>query len=447
MHARSDPHASMVDPPSPNKNPEGDGDAALYIESPIWLALATGCRSHRDLRTPVIDMTKIRGPNSRGKERADHTDNLEAVMTSIDSKTDILRITGDMPSNDEWEALSKRFDNIRFLKLAAGWDEAWVDDKFPLNWPLELLLVTDAGAELITTPAIMEGRIKHLVLLFTAGLRFEGPTTKELMKNADVLGVIPRKKAPDAEQPQAGGEPSEAAAPESEEKPDGIKVYSVPHEWHKWVYDKYANKPITFNPDPFPRTPPSAMKHLSILGNDALQMLTGMALAKLHLLTPLDSLTLYSTSKNDMVHFPPGFFLFVLPNLPNLKTLKLTLGSPMYAALLEAAGSLPFLHVVLPPNIETLQFRGPVSMVPQLDEFAADLGNEKFLPRLRRISLVLDLPDEGSECAKEPSLEELRAAHGACGKLLDVAAKRGVEVEEFREPWVEKHEGLFREVD
>jgi hypothetical protein len=450
MHHRSDPHGSTVNPPPPNNRFEGAGDAALYFESPLWLALASGCESHRDLRTPVIDMTKIRGPGSRVKERENYTDDLPSVMAAIDSKTEILHITEDVPSNDQWEALGKHFDNVRFLKVAAGWDESWIDDKFPLNWPLELLVITDAVGERITTPAIMEGRVKHLVLLFTSGLRFEGPTTKELMKDAEVLHVIPRKpKAPDTEQSQAEGELSEAAA-EPEGKPEGIKVYSVPHEWHKWVYDNYAHKTeILLSLEPPQDTPPSAMKHLSILGNDALEMLTGIGLAKYYLLTSLDSLSLYSTSKNDLMHIPPNFFLAFFPGLTNLKTLKLTLGSSMYAALLEAAGTStqPFLHAYLPPNIETLHFRGPVSMVPHLDEFVGAFGSEDFLPRLKRISFVLDFPDEGLDSPKEPSLDGLRAAHAACRKVLDAAAKRGVVVEGFREPWVEWHQKLFREVD
>jgi hypothetical protein len=112
------------------KRPEYAGDAALYFESPLWLALASGCNSHRNQRTPVIDMTKIRGFGSRGMERQNPTDDLPSVMAAIDSTTEILHITGDVPTNDQWEALGKHFDNVRFLKVAAGWDETWVDDKF-----------------------------------------------------------------------------------------------------------------------------------------------------------------------------------------------------------------------------------------------------------------------------------------------------------------------------
>jgi hypothetical protein len=411
MLIRSDPHNSTA---KTYKRPEGAGDAALYYESPMWLALASGCESHRDQRTPVIDMTRIHGPGSRGMERENPTDDLPSIMATIDSTTEILHITGDVPSNDQWEALGKHFDNVRFLKVAAGWDESWIDDKFPLNWPLELLVVADACGERITTPAIMQGRIKHLVLLLTAGLRFDGPVTKDLMKDAE-------------QHPQA----------------NGIKVQSVPAEWDKWFHRMGG---ISLSPQVPQGSPPSAMKHLSIIGNDALEVLAGIGMAKFYLLASLDSLTLYSASENDMLHLPANSCLAVLPRLTNLTTLKLTLGSPMYACLVGEGGNQHFLPTFFPPNIQTLHFRGPVSMVPRLDQFAAAFAYERFLPQLKRISLVLDLQDESSE-SPSPSPEVLTAAHAACRKVLDAAAKRGVVVDEFRDPWAEAHPRLFWQVD
>jgi hypothetical protein len=189
------------------------------------------------------------------------------------------------------------------------------------------------------------------------------------------------------------------------------------------------------------------MKHLSILGNDALEVLTGIAATKFYLLASLDSLILYSASKNDLLHIPPSVFLTLFPHLANLTTLKLTLGSSMYARLIGKVGNDRFLPALFPPNIQTLHFRGPGSMVRDLDKFAAAFASEGFLPQLKRISLILDLADDDSDGPFELSLEELTAAHAACRKVLDAAAKRGVVVDKFREPWIEAHQRLFWGVD
>ncbi|KAH6840580.1 hypothetical protein B0I37DRAFT_384618 [Chaetomium sp. MPI-CAGE-AT-0009] len=368
-------------------------------------------------------------------------------MAEIDREIEALHITGDVPTNEQWEALGQHFTKVRFLKVATGWDEGWIDAKFPLNWPLELLIIADAISERITTPAIMEGRINHLVLLFACGLRFEGPLVKDLMKDAKPFDIIPRNKKPDAETQAEGEMPEDvdAAAPSAKDLPDGIEVYSVPHAWGNWMGNKYEGKEISLSSD-HGNGPPSAMKALDILGNDAFQMLTYMALAKFHLLTSLESLTLYSTSDNDLSVVPTMFPSF-LPGLELLKEFKITLGSALYATVLETTGGEAFLHTLIPPNIETLRLRGPISATAHLDELAAAFAEADFLPNLKRISIVLDLPDASSEHPREASLEQLRAAHEACKKVLDAATARGVAVEAFEEPWIENYPVLFREVD
>ncbi|KAG7289927.1 hypothetical protein NEMBOFW57_006304 [Staphylotrichum longicolle] len=385
---------------------------------------------------------------------SEESDALQTVMAKVDPKTDVLHLKGAVPTNDQWEALAQHFTNVRFLKVATGWDEDWIDDKFPLNWPLELLIIADASGERVRTPAILQGRIKHLVLFYNSGLRFEGPTIDELMKDAEQLQFLPRQqKTPDAaesESPAAAEDTEPATEPPNpdEAEPDGIRVYSVPHEWHKWICNKYATQDLELSLEPKDGEPPSAMRSLQILGNDALQMFSYMALANFHLLYSLSSLAIDSPDGNDLSHIPPNIPLIALQELQHLKNLKLTLGSPVYATLLELFNNEPFLHAVLPPNIETLQLRGPVSMAPHLDEFAAGFEHAEFLPNLKRITLVLDKPDQGSDSPSEASLEQLRAACKACKKVLDAArSARGVVVEAWREPWVEEHSGLFHAVD
>jgi hypothetical protein len=446
MRVNGNPHKTTIDPPPPPRADDA-GDVALRYELPLWLTIATGNPDHRKVRTPVINMTMIEGPGSGGQERENATHSLQAVMADIDRGTDVLHITGDVPTNDQWEALGQYFTKVRFLKVATGWDEDWIDAKFPLNWPLELLIIADAISERITTPAILEGRINHLVFLFACGLRFEGPSVKDLLKDAEPFDILPRPKKPEAESQAEGATPKEADAADQSVKepelPDGIKVYSVPNEWSKWMFNKYEGKEIVFpigNGD----DPPSAMKTLDILGNDALQMLTYIALAKFHLLACLENLTIYS-SHTDLSIVPTIFVQFVA-GLLQLKHFKITLNSATYATVLEGAGE-PFLHAILPPSLETLRLRGPISAASQLDEFVVAFADPEFLPNLKHISLVLDMPDKSSEHPNEASLEQLRAAHEACKKVLDVAAARGAVVETFEEPWVEIHPQLFREVD
>ncbi len=417
---------------------QSPSDAAMAFESPAWLAIASGRESYRHVQSPVIDMTKI-APNE-GEPGAD----LQGILATVDPAAEILHITGAVPDNDQWEALGQYFTNLRFLRVDSGWNEDWIDDKFPLNWPLELLLISDAGGELVTTPVITQGRVKQLVFLFTCELRFEGPTTKDLMKDAEQLHFIPHKeKAPDAESDHQG----EATPEAGESKPSGAKIFFVPHEVNKWVYHEYMDGDFVLNPDLNADEPASAMTSLQILGNDALQMLTFMSLGKFHVVASLEDLTLDSRGGNDLIHFPPSLFLAILSSLARLKHLKLTLGSDEYAALLDGAEGKPFLQAALPAHLETLHFRGPVSMLPHLDAFAAAFASDDFLPSLRRISFVLDQPDEGSDSPKEPSLEQLRAAHAGCTRVLATAAARGVVVDDFCEPWVEEHSGLFSPVD
>ena len=446
IEVKGNPHKSTIGPRPPPRADDA-GDVALRYESPIWLAITKGNPNHREILSPVIDMTKIEGPGSEGQERENATHSLQAVMAEIDRDTDVLHITGDVPTNDQWEALEQHFTKVRFLKVATGWDEEWIDAKFPLNWPLELLIIADATSERITTPAILEGRINHLVFLFACGLRFEGPSVKDLIKDAKPLDILPRPNKSDAESQAEGVTPKEAdAAAQSvkePEVPDGIKLYSVDHEWSKWIHNKYEGKEIVF-PIDHGEDPPSAMKTLDILGNDALQMLTYIALAKFHLLASLKNLTIYS-SDNDL-SIVPALFVQFFAGLVQLKHFKITLTGAAYTRVLEETGE-PFLHAILPPTLETLHLRGPVSAAPHLDELVAAFADPKFLPNLKRISVLLDMPDTESEYPNEASLEQLRAAHEACKKVLDVAVGRGAVAEAFKEPWVERYPGLFREVD
>jgi hypothetical protein len=169
-----------------------------------------------------------------------------------------------------------------------------------------------------------------------------------------------------------------------------------------------------------------------------------MAIARFHLLTGLESLTIHSSQRNDLHSTPADYFLGFLQVMEKLKELKSTLGSDIISKLVKATNDPNDLHLCLPPNLETLHFRGPVSMAPHLDQFIAALADPKFLPSLQRISFVLDLP--AADTKEVLSLEQLMTAKAACQRLLSAAAKRSVVVDEFHDPWAGSHH-VFSEVD
>ncbi|KAL2193091.1 hypothetical protein P885DRAFT_72433 [Corynascus similis CBS 632.67] len=386
--------------------------------------------------------------------------NLGAVLAKIDRETEILHIKGDVPTNDQWEVLGQHFTGVRFLFVATGWDENWIDEKFPLNWPLELLMIADAISERISTPVILEGRVKHLVLYFTHGLRFEGPSFEELMKNAKPVDFLP----------------ADEGEIESNQNHDGITIFSFPHEWAKWFQATYANKTVQFSPNlppPENHTPPIHLRTLSVLGNDALQQLTYLAMAHFPLLAAVESLTVCSATGNDLDVVPGSLVLEYLPLLPRLRNLTVTFGAATYDELLKATtrNGKPSSHLraAIPQGVEILRLRGPASVAAGggLDEFAAALkaeekndggsrgkreedGSKKerklFLPRLKHLALLMDLPDSDEPDDKAP-LAQLHAAHAACQRVLDAATSRGVAIERFEEPWVEDSAILFRPVD
>ncbi|KAK4247899.1 hypothetical protein C7999DRAFT_14124 [Corynascus novoguineensis] len=414
-------------------------------------------------------MTEIDNDVSVREGKGNVVPNLGAVLAKIDRETGILHIKGDVPTNDQWELLGQHFTGVRFLFVATGWDENWIDDKFPLNWPLELLMIADAISERISTPVILEGRVKHLVLYFTYGLRFEGPSFEELMKNAKPVNFLP---ADEGESPsggqarsepeaatgasvQAKDEPTNSPSAESNQNADGITILSFPHEWAKWFQATYANKTVRFSPNlppPENHTPPIRLRTLSILGNDALQQLTYLALAHFPLLAAVESLTICSATGNDLDVVPGSLVLEYLPLLPRLRNLTVTFDDATYAELLKATtrNGKPSSHLraAIPQGVETLRLRGPASMAAgeKREKDGSKKKGKLFLPRLKRLALLMDLPDSDERDDKAP-LAQLHAAHAACQRVLDAAAKRGVAVERFEEPWVEDSAILFRPVD
>ncbi len=91
-------------------------------------------------------------------------------------------IAGACPRSEQWDTIASHFTNVTKLYLDSGFEEDWHDSRFPENWELDMLVVGSAGSEVVQTPIITEGRVRHLALALTTGLRFEGPTTEELVE-------------------------------------------------------------------------------------------------------------------------------------------------------------------------------------------------------------------------------------------------------------------------
>lgn len=78
--------------------------------------------------------------------------------------------------------MSEHFNGVQNLEMNTDFNEELNDGKIPVHWPVERLLISSACAEGFCSPFVLEGRVKHLILLLTSGLRFEGPTTANLCR-------------------------------------------------------------------------------------------------------------------------------------------------------------------------------------------------------------------------------------------------------------------------
>lgn len=349
-----------------------------------------GCsRTHATPTDPAADLERLR-------ERL-----------AADAETEVLELVGETPTEAAWGVLGSRVRGVRWLLVEAGFEEDWVDAGFPLGWPLELLVVSSAGGDLVGTPAVLEGRVPHLVLVRTCNLRFEGPGN-EVLDRSEELGC----------------EEEESFNKVREDGKSGIKCIFRPGRAAKWLCNKYLGEREW--PTPAPEDcPPSRLKTLEILENDAIDTFQRLAMGHSHLAMGLERLYLRSTTENDFVLTPESIFPQLFPAMHNLKHLQLILDYPF-----DDGTILPTLHRSLPPNLEALEFRGPVSLAAdaRFDDWIAAFGDPEFLPALKRLSFALDL-------GKEPSEGDAASASRVVEKLLAGAAARGVVVDEFRDPW------------
>lgn len=391
--------------------------------------------AHTSPNLPLYSI-KVKGPHET--TNSDHRTQLQAQLASIPKDAKSLRIENDTPSDIEWDLLEAHFSDIQDLELHSGFNEEFNDRKLPLNWPLQRLLLADACAEVIQSPWVRKGRIGHLALLLTSGLRFEGPTSDELHRG--YREAIARGEA----------KPEYITVEEDTPEEKQIELIFLPRLVQEHMNQKYSNpEEAQLDPDNLPPPEGSNLHTLEIVENDALDTLSRMALALPHLLDSLRSLTVRSTRGPDFSFTNEEIFRQTLIRLTNLKTLHLSVGE-----VFEDNDYLPTLHRYFPPNLATLIFRGPASLCrsEHWEDWLKSFESKEFLPELQNLGFVLDLhyeprKDEDLNQSRESQApeEELREAREACEKLYQIARERGLTIQRVHDEWAERT--WLRQVD
>lgn len=259
-------------------------------------------------------------------QKAVELDMLEPVEPQLkDAPRDAERLSleKEIPSDAHWDLLSNHFTSVKHLSMDSGWNEELNDEKIPLHWPLEKLTVSSSCGEVCKSPWILDGRVPHLVLNYTAGLRFEGPTTTELIRAND---------------------DARAAAETPASNPSGVVTLTwVPDLVNDWMAEKYAsenNPPV--DAAAAVAAPQPRLHTLEIIHNDARDTLFRYALARPCALTALTTLSLVARSQHDLHRAPPRVLEDLFPQLVGLHTLVLVLGDH-YRDRGAAAGVFPLL--------------------------------------------------------------------------------------------------------
>lgn len=364
----------------------------------------------------------------------DHKTHLLAQLDNIPRSARALCVTEDTPSNTEWGLLGEHFTDIQDLELEAGFNEDLNDTKLPTEWPLERLLISGSCAEAFTTPFVLEGRVKHLILHLTHGLLFEGPTSDELYRMH--YDAIKRGE----KEPEYIGKIQVTYFP-------NLVVENMQRR-RQWVE---ASRPAGMEDQLLlPKDVSTQMVKLEILENDALDAFTRMTMGLPHVVENLATVNLRSTNNCDFQYRMEPIFVQILPQLTKMNTFILTVGEVFE----DGSDTLYKLYQYLPPNITTLRFRGPtlIAMSTEWDRWVESFASSEFLPKLERLSFVLDLyyPEEKSDWGKRrlaPAPDDvLREAWEACRRLHRGVEKRGVVVEPFHDEWSDRFEYL-KQVD
>lgn len=395
--------------------------------------IQTSSKSFQDMADgPNSPIVRVQGP--REDKIYGHEQQLLAQLRDIPKDTQVLRIDEDAPSDIEWSLLGAHFTSVKDLDINTGYNEDLNDEKMPLHWPLERLLISSACGEVVRSPFVLEGKVKHLILLLTSGLRFEGPTSDEL-SHANKEAIA------------RGDEESQyITVREGTPEERKIEIVSIPELAHAWMKEKYTSQDTVSHPaTPIPDH--INLETLEILENDAIDTFSRMAIALPHLINNLKTLNIRSTNGCDFHFTTEETFREILPQLTGLQTLVLTVGE-----VFEDEQFLPLLYKHFPPNLSTLRFRVPVSLSKSehWKEWVEAFTNPEYLRNLKKLSFVMDLDyQQGKYDRKEivtAQEEQLRDAKTACNQLCAGAEERGITLEPFYDQW-SKTSVLFHQVD
>ncbi|KFY44057.1 hypothetical protein V494_01663 [Pseudogymnoascus sp. VKM F-4513 (FW-928)] len=365
---------------------------------------------------------KVQGPHEA--EEDGHKEALLSQLQGAQKEIQSLKIDHDTPSDTEWGLMSDHFSDIQNLEMEAGFNEELNDKPIPAHWPIERLLVSSSCGEVFESPFVLEGRVKHLILLLTSGLRFEGPTSDELCRANEE--AIERGEAKADYITVREGTPEERK----------IQITSISGLARNWMGQKYGNTDTAAEPEtPVPEHVNTEI--LEILENDAIDTFTRMTLALPNLIGNLKTLNLRSSSGLDFHFTPKEMFREILPQLTNVKTFVFTVGD-----IFEEADFLPLFYEQFPPNISTLRFRGPFSLAKSehWSKWLEAFANPEYLPNLKKLSFVLDLAYDNEEDGgrkRKPTVDELREGKAACKKLFDGLENRGIVIEPFHDKWAD----------
>jgi hypothetical protein len=382
--------------------------------------------------SPNTFTIRTQGPHN--EQQDDHKQQLLGQLRNIPKDAKALRIEEDTPSNAEWWVIGDHFSSVKDLEMDTGFNEELNDERMPLHWPLERLLISSACGEVVRSPFMLEGKVKHLILLLTSGLRFEGPTSEELYRASKE--AILRSDAEGDYITVQEGTPGECK----------IAFVSIPALVSKWMTQKCSGQDTVSH---LTRPTPDQinLEILEILENDAIDTFTRMTIALPHLVENLKTLNLCSSHGLDFHFTSEEMFQEILPQLIGLKTLILTVGE-----IFDNEQYLPLLYKRFPPNLSTLRVRSPVSLSKSehWKEWVESFATSGFLPNLKRLSFVLDLDYKQEDSGRKTNVmaqeEQLREAKAACNQLYACAETRGITIEPFYDEWAERSR-IFKQVD
>lgn len=404
------------------------------IVSPLHASVYTSIRRPVPSmpHSPVI--VKLRGPDNESE--LDHESRLREQLQSIPNDAKHLRIDDDTPSDKEWSLLKNHFSGVENLELDSGFSESLNDRPIPELWPLKRLELRSACSELVQSPFIREGRVPHLSLLLTCGLRFTGPITDELFSEY--------KKDVERGEVQAEYIIQDEGTPEQRK----IEVIHVPEMVGRHMHKHYADEnSVTLGDES--QSGQTRLRTLEIFENDAIDTFCRFTHALPQMVDNLHTLRLRSTAGLDFVYMGEEPFRHILQALKNLKTLNLTVGD-----VFENPEYLPTLYQHLPPNLTTLFFRGPTSLCQSShwSNWVRAFESKEFLPHLKHLACVLDIDHLtekngwGRRNVVPAPAGDLYQARVACESIYGIARRRGIAIENMP-PEPETENRLFKPVD